>query len=422
MVRVRTLLILGIAVREAFSFWTGHPFDFEIWVRTGYWVVRGLSPYAPLPFAPGVSFANDFGGVFHAAIGYLPFWPLLLGGIYELYSGVGFGDRFVYYFLLKQPVIFADVLLAFLLFLYVKRQNPDLAPKVLALWLFSPITIIISAIWGTFDSMSMLLVMMALLAPAGRARSAWDGVAAFVKSIPVIFVLPLSYSRQSRWVNFVIALAVPVLLTAVIIYIAGWPVTGQQYTVITTLANTLQEYGFPLSLWGTWVFLNIMNVISNSTFQSVIGWGVFLWIPAVMAASLVASRWFGSETQRGLVQSLLFITLTFLLVRGQVNEQYSIYLLALLLIDAALWNPQRMRLFYAVSGVVLAAIVTNNILLIRFVTPIYPNALQIETNLIASVNELRNVLLYIEGLAFSGLNIWYLAALVKERRPRGYES
>ena len=415
------MLVLGVVVREAFSFWTGHPFDFEIWVRTGYWVVRGYSPYAPLPYAPGVSFANDFGGIFHAAIGYLPFWPLLLAGIYELYSGVGFGDRFVYYFLLKQPVIFADVLLAFALFVYVKRHNPDLAPKVLALWLFSPVTIIISAIWGTFDSMAMLVVMMALLAPAGRARSAWDGIAAFVKSIPVIFVLPLSNSRESRWTNLVIALGVPVLLSVVIVYIAGWPVTGQQYTVVTTLANTLQEYGFPLSLWGTWVFLNTMNVISNSTFQSVIGWGVYLWIPAVVAASLVASRWFGSDTERGLLQSLLFITLTFLLIRGQVNEQYSIYLLALLLIDVALWSPQRMRLFYAVTVVVLAAIVTNNILLIRFVTPIYPNALQIEANLIASVNLLRNVLLYIEGLAFSGLNIWYMAALMKERRPRGYD-
>ena len=419
--RVRTLLILGIAVREAFSFWTGHPFDFEIWVRTGYWVVRGLSPYAPLPLAPGVSFANDFGGIFHAAIGYLPFWPILLGGIYELYSGVGFGNRFVYYFLLKQPIIFADVMLAFALFVYVKRTNPDLAPKVLALWLFSPITIIVSAIWGTFDSMAMLPVMMALLSPPGRARSAWDGIAAFVKSIPVIFVLPLSYSRENRWVNLAIALGVPVLLSVVIIYIAGWPVTGQQYTVITTLANTLQEYGFPLSLWGTWVFLNTMNVVSNSTFQSVIGWGVYLWIPAVVVASLLASRWFGSDTEHGVVQSLLFITLTFLLVRGQVNEQYSIYLLALLLIDVALWSPQRMRLFYAVTGVVLAAIVTNNILLIRFVAPIYPNVLQVETNLIASVNELRNVLLYLEGLAFCGLNIWYMAALIKERRPRGYE-
>ena len=414
------MLILGVVVREAFSFWTGHPFDFEIWVRTGYWVVRGYSPYAPLPYAPGVSFANDFGSVFHAAIGYLPFWPLLLAGIYELYSGVGFGDRFVYYFLLKQPVIFADVLLGFALFVYVKRHNPDMAQKVLALWLFSPITIIVSAIWGTFDSMAMLMVMMALLAPAGRARSAWDGIAAFVKSIPVIFVLPLSYSRENRWTNLAIALGVPVLLSVVIVYIAGWPVTGQQYTVVTTLANTLQEYGFPLSLWGTWVFLNTMNVISNSTFQSVIGWGVYLWIPAVVAASLVASRWFGSDTERGLVQSLLFITLTFLLVRGQVNEQYSIYLLALLLIDVALWSPQRMSLFYGVTVVVLAAIVTNNILLIRFVTPIYPNALQIEASLIASVNLLRNVLLYLEGLAFSGLNIWYMAALIKERRPRGY--
>jgi len=419
--RVRTILILGVVVREAFSFWTGHPFDFEIWVRTGYWVVRGFSPYAPLPFAPGVSFANDFGNGNNAAIGYLPFWPLLLGAIYELYSAVGSGNVLVYYFLVKQPVIFADVLLAFLLFVYVKRQNPDLAPKVLVLWLFSPITIIISSIWGTFDSMAMVFVMMALLAPPGRARSAWDGIATFVKSIPVIFILPLSYSRENRWLNFVIALAIPVLSTAVIVFLAGWPVIGQRYTVLGTLENTLQVYGFPLSLWGTWVFLSTVNAISNSTFLSVLSWGVYVWIPAVVAASLVASRWFGSNTERGLVQSLLFITLTFLLIRGQVNEQYSIYLLALLLIDVSLWSPQRMRLFYAVTAVVLAAIVTNNILLIRFVAPIYPSALQIETNLISSVNLLRNVLLYVEGLAFSGLNIWYLAALFKERKSRGYE-
>ena len=419
--RVRTILVLGIAVREAFSFWTGHPFDFEIWVRTGYWVVRGLSPYAPLPFAPGVSFANDFGYGLNAAIGYLPFWALLLGGIYELYSVVGFGNGLAYYFLLKQPIIFADVLLAFLLYLYVKRQKPDLAPKVLAVWLFSPVTIIISAIWGTFDSMAMLLVMIALLAPPGKARSAWDGVAAFVKSIPVIFILPLSYARGKRWTNFAIALGIPVVSTAIIVYIAGWPVTGQHYTVLSTLENTLQVYGYPLSLWGTWVFLNNLNVLPDSVFQGVLSWGVYLWIPAVVAASLAARRWFGFDTDRSVVQSLLVIALAFLLARGQVNEQYSIYLLALLLIDATLWSPKRMRLFYAVTLVIVAAIVTNNVLLIRFLSPVYPGALQFEANLITSTGQLRNVLLYIEGLAFSGLNIWYLAALIKERRPRGYQ-
>ena len=313
------------------------------------------------------------------------------------------------------------MLLAFLLFVYVRRQNPDLAPKVLALWLFSPVTIIISAIWGTFDSMAMLFVMLALLAPAGRARSAWDALATFAKSIPVIFILPLSYARENRWANFAIALGLPVVSTAAIVFLAGWPVTGQQYTVIGTLANTLQVYGFPLSLWGTWVFLNTLNVISDSTFQSVIGWGVYLWIPAVVLASVAARRWFGSGTDRSVVQSLLVIVLTFLLVRGQVNEQYSIYLLALLLIDASLWSPKRMRLFYAVSGVVIAAIVTNNLLLIRFLSPVYPGALQLEASLIASTGQLRNVLLYLEGLAFSGLNVWYLAALIKERRPGGYE-
>ncbi len=270
--RVRTVLLLGIAVREAFSFWTGHPFDFEIWVRTGYWVVRGLSPYAPLPFAPGVSFANDFGNGNNAAIGYLPFWPLLLGAIYEVYSVLGSGNPLVYYFLLKQPVILADVAMGYLLFSYIRRKNEGIAPKVLALWLFSPVTIIISAIWGTFDSMSMLCVMMALLAPAGRVRSAWDGVAAFVKSIPVIFVLPISYSRENRWANLALALGIPVLSTVLIVYLAGWPVTGQHYTVLTTLENTLQVYGYPLSLWGTWVFLSNLNVLPNSVFLWVLGW------------------------------------------------------------------------------------------------------------------------------------------------------
>jgi hypothetical protein len=422
--RVRTILALGIAVREAFSFWTGHPFDFEVWVRVGYWVPLGLSPYAPLPSAPGFSFANDFGGGANAAIGYLPFWPALLAAVYELSWVLGAGNRFVYYFMLKQPIILADVLLAFLLFVYVKRQNPDLAPKVLALWLFSPVTIIISAIWGTFDSMAMLFVMLALLAPAGRARSIWEGIAIFVKSIPVIFVLPISYSREKRWVNFAIALGIPVLFTVLAVYLAGWPAYGQRYNVATTLANTLHPTGFPLSLWGTWVFLNSLNLISNSTFQSVLGWGGYVWIPAVAVASLLARRWYGFGTDRSVVQSLLVVCLTFLLIRGQVNEQYSVYMLVLLLIDSALWCPARMRLFYAASVVVTAAIVTNNVLLIRFLSPVFPGALQLEASIIDATGQLRNVLLYVEGLAFSGLNIWYLAALIKERRPRsaGFEA
>lgn len=416
--KVRTILVLGVLVREAFSFWTGHPFDFEVWVRTGYWVVKGYSPYAPLPFAPGTSFANDFGNGLNAAIGYLPFWPLLLGGIYLLYTVVGGGNPLVYYFLIKQPIIFADVALGFLLFVYLERQNSGLAKKVLSLWVFSPVTILVSAIWGTFDSMAMLCVLAALLAPAGRSRSVWGGVATAVKSIPVVFTLPLSLSGTRRATNLAVAIGIPVVFTVLAVTLAGWPMTGQQYTVLTTLANTLHVYGFPLSLWGTWVYLNTIGLIPNDVFLNVVNWGAYLWIPAVIVASLAVRRWYGFDTDRAVVQSLLVITLTFLLVRAQVNEQYSIYLLALLLIDATLWNPERMRLFYAVTAITIAAIVTNNFLLIRFVSPVDPGALQVEANLIGSFNDLRNGLLYVEGLAFSALNLWYLASLMKERRTR----
>jgi hypothetical protein len=291
---------------------------------------------------------------------------------------------------------------------------------VLALWLFSPITIIISAIWGTFDSMAMVFVMLALLAPAGRARSVWEGIAIFVKSIPVLYIFPLSYSAKSRWANLGIALGIPVFSTLLVVLLAGWPFVGQRYTVSGTLANTLHVYGFPLSLWGTWVYLNILKVVPDPTFQNVFNWGGYIWIPAVAVATILASRWFGSGTDRSVVQSMLLVTLTFLLFRGQVNEQYAIYLLVLLLIDASLWSPKRMRLFYAVSVVITAAIITNNFLLVRFLAPVYPNALQLDAQLIAWASQFRNAALYLEGLAFSGLNVVYMASLIKERR-RGYE-
>ena len=417
--RVRTILILGMVVREAFSFWTAHPFDFEIWVRTGYSVANGMSPYSSMPYAPGLSFANDFGTpVNHAAIGYLAFWPILLGAIYELFSLVGSGNRFVYYFMLKQPIIVGDVLLAYLIFLYVSRRNPEMGTKVMALWLFSPFTIILSSIWGIFDSLAVAFVMLALLAPEGRARSAWEGVAIFVKSIPVLYILPLTFSREKRPLNFAVALSIPVFFTVLAVYLIGWPADA----VTTTLADTLGKKGFPLSLWGTLLYLNNLKIISDSTLGSVFSWGGYLWIPAAIIASLLARHWFGFGTERGVVQSLLALTLTFLLVRGQVNEQYAIYLLALLLVDVALWSPKRMRLFYALSVVIVAAVISNNLLLIRFLSPVFPGALDLEAQLIAAVAPIRDAVQYIEGLAFCALNILYLVALINERRAQGSDA
>ncbi len=63
----------------------------------------------------------------------------------------------------------------------------------------------------------------------------------------------------------------------------------------------------------------------------------------------------------------------------------------------------------------------NNFLLIRFLAPVYPGALELEASVIASIAPIRDALQWLEGLAFCGLNFWYLAALIKERRPRRFD-
>jgi hypothetical protein len=410
---VRFLLLIGLLVREAFSFWTGHPFDFEIWVRTGYWVAHGASPYSDMPIAPGVSFANDFGYSFGAAVGYLPFWPILVGGLYKLYVLIGSPSRFVYYFLIKQPIIICDVLVAYYLYRYVEKRGSDKASFVMKVWLFSPFNIIVSAIWGMFDSIAVLFVLFALTARPGAYRGMWAGLATFAKSIPVIFAIPLSRGPKPIR-NFALAIGIPVVATLVIVWLMGWSLTIFGTTMQSTLSTGRQS----LSAWEVMFYLNSIGWVPNSAINFYYQWGGYIWIVAVAIATALSYRWFGFDTERGIIQSMLLITVTFLVLRGQVNEQYALYLYALALIDVALWSPQRKRLLFASIAAVLLYHVTNDILLIRYVAPVYPHILTIEANLISAVNPERNFLLFFWAMAFWLLNVYYFVDLRRERNVR----
>jgi Gpi18-like mannosyltransferase len=411
--KVRTFLVLGILVREAFSFWTGHPFDFEIWIRTGYWVAHGASPYTPMPYVQGLSIANDFGGPgLNPVIGYLPFWPILVGGLYKLYVLIGSPSRFVYYFLIKQPIIICDVLLAYYLYRYVEKRGSDKASFVLKVWLFSPLNIILSAIWGMWDAIPMLFVVFALTARPGAYRGMWSGLATFAKSIPIIYAIPLARGPKPIR-NLVLALGIPVVASLVIVWLAGWQITSFQIAVQSTLARG----GSSLSLWEAAYYLNSVGVISNSALNLLVSTG-YVWIPAVAVATILGYRWFGFDTERGMIQSMLLITLTFLLLRGVVNEQYSLYLFALGLIDVALWSPQRKRLILVGIAAVVLFNATNVLLFIRYVTPIVPQALTIEANIVATIGPERNALLILEAAVFWAVELCYFYSLIRERHVR----
>ena len=410
--KVGALLLLGLILREAFSFWTGHPYDFELWVRTGYWVARGANPYGTISFAPGVSFVADIGAGGKPTIAYLPFWPLLLGGIYEVYAFLGSPTPLLYYSMIKQPIIIADVLLAYSLYRYLERRGSGKASFVLKVWLFSPFNIILSSIWGMFDAIPMLFLVVALSVPPGGYRGLWAGMATFAKSIPLIYSIPLARGPKTVR-NLIFAVGVPAALSLAIVWAAGWPLSIFEQT----LQSTLGKGAHSLSLWDALYYLYYLGAISNSAL-SALSWTGYVWIAAVGIATILAYKWFGFDTERGVVQSLILVTLAFLLTRAQVNEQYALYLFGLALIDVAMWSPQRKNLLLASFALLALAIASNDVFLIRFLAPVYPHAVSIDLGIIAAADPERRALLFLEAMAFCALNIYYSYALYNERHVR----
>jgi len=412
--RIAAALLLGFLIREIFSFWTGHPFDFELWVRLGYAMVHGGDPYGSLPPVLGLSFANVYSSQNSAAIGYLPFWPILTGLLYIVYSTVGFGNRFVYYFLLKQPMILGDLALAYLLFSYISSRTAKQGVPIWALcfWLFSPFTIVFSGIWGMFDSIAMSFIMISIMTTNFAKRSLWSGLGIFAKSLAIIYAIPITFGKTRNWWPVFLAVALPTLASILTITGMGWSLS----TAMGTLASTIGKGGAlgSMSVWDVLAFLFYLGIyppLSQNAYR-ILG---FIWIPVIAAFTILAFRKLGFGTDYGVVQSMLVVTLAFLIFKARVTEQYSIYLVALGVIDVALWNPQRKRLLTATVVTALFYLILNNYFLVRFLSPIYTNYQEFEIAL-SQIEPIRVTLLLVSGIVFTWLNIRYLINILKSER------
>jgi len=419
--KVLGLLIAGLAIREVFSFWTGHPTDFELWVRLGYAMNHGGDPYGVLPPVPGLSFANAFSSGNGPTIAYLPFWPLVTALIYLIYSVIGMNDRYVYYFLLKQPTILGDVVLAYLLYSYVaSRRNDSQGIWALSFWLFCPFTIIISGVWGMFDSIAICFIIISASSIDQVRRALWTGIAIFVKSIPVIFSAPMTIKnlRSIKGIAvFLASLGIPILLSAVTFAIMGWPIS----IVGSTLASTAGKGGWSMSIWGALFYLDYLGLLPAwpSYVFSALG---LIWIPALVVFTLIAIKRFRTETDYGLFQALITCTLVFLIFKARVTEQYALYLIALSIVDVALWNPKRKPLLFATVIVAMIYLVMNNYFLVRFLSPIYPNFVGFENAMSAAIGPIRYAINFLTGAAFTGLNAKYLVELLAEKPVDGISS
>ena len=408
--KATVFLLLGLAIRECFSFWTGHPSVFELWVRLGYAMAHGGDPYGVLPAVPGLSFANVFGISNEPTIAYLPFWPLLTGLIYMLYFTLGWNNRFFYYFLLKQPIILGDVGLAYLMFSFVQSRKPEAnALWVLGFWLFSPYTIIISGVWGMFDSIAISFVFLSMMSGRQAKRLLWAAVAVFVKSIPIIYAAPLLIKRlRDAWCAL-LSISLAALLSIITFLIMGWPLS----LATTTLGSTASKGGWSMSIWDALPYMSYLSYLPPPSAQVYETLGV-LWVPVLIVVTWIAVKRFGSLGDYGLIQSLLVCTLTFLIFKTRITEQYALYLFAIAAIDVSVWNRERKSTLLVTVVVAFIYLLVNNYFLIRFLSPVYPSFVDIESAMSLAIGPARYAVTFLTGTLFTCLNIKYLADVLKK--------
>ena len=376
---------------------------------------KGLDPYRYTTPIQGLSIP---GTSLLPSIGYPPLWPFIAAAIYDVYSLIGIESRFLYYFLLKQPMILGDVVAAFLIYKIV-RNGVDLrsAERAFSFWMFCPFIIIISSIWGMFDQLVLVFVLAALVLLHRTLRgSVTEFVSIILKGFPVVFLPVLSMGQittRRRLAYFILASGLALLFTlAPYSIFRGWNIAGLYGTgidIVNKAANSI-NYGVVV------FFLSSLSLIPQNwePYWRLVG---YAWVPAIVASYIFCFRNLKREriSAQYMVRALLFVTLVYFLTRLNLNEQFVVYFLGFGLIDISWGGSRRSRLFAGVWVSALVFLIANNTYMVRFLAPVSGYFTELNNVLTSGgLQYVRFGLMVAAGLAFTIFCVKYIASLYSE--------
>ncbi len=315
------------------------------------------NPYIGFPYYPGISFNPSH---LTGSISYPPLSAFIFGLTFRLYFLLGEPTRFLYYFLLKQPMVFSDIGCALVLARIVSSSKAaTTARSVFLIWTYFPLAIITSSLWGALDPIVVFLTLLTVYyfsTSRFLLSAAVLGVAIFVKTIPVI-CLPLilmqdEITMEKRVRYSCVALGIPAVGTLSPFVLLHW----DTMEIIRNFSFQINGPNFegisPLGGYFIAPFLPTALVTLAWT----------LWIPALFATYL-----YTFTRKPSLLQSLLVVFLVFIVARPFVSEQWALYPLAILLAMATKLNLQH---FVGLSVSATGFLVSNNTLLLPFFSPL----------------------------------------------------
>ena len=345
---LKIALVIGFVSRLLVSPFFAHPWDMYIWIRSGELALQNLNIYV-------VGNPVDYPWGFYA---YPPTWLYWLMAVTIMAKIIG--SLMFQVFLIKLPIIVADILVGYLIYRVglLVGLGEDRSFKASLIWLFNPITFFMSSVWGMFDSISVLFMLLGIhQLIRGRYVNSGIlfGVGASVKLFPALMIPPaviyLVYrSKQASIKEAILNIILPSLVTFTILSTPFLSTPIEYFTRILQHTKSVGSFTY-------WVLLS--NLVNLSSF-----W--FIYVIIFLAGVIIAYRRFrGSEWNEFINMSAATMAI-FLAVSPKVNIQYLLTLFPLLTLSKNFWKYRQLLLNYVI-------IVVAGTVWIASSTPIFSN-------------------------------------------------
>ncbi|MEM3700982.1 MAG: hypothetical protein QXL57_09010 [Candidatus Bathyarchaeia archaeon] len=354
----KAFILTGLLVRLVFSFWTGHPWDFEVFIRVGYHVANGSNLFGT--FSSESYYTKGLGQPIFSSVtglGYLPAWGLYTAFAYRIYSLLLLSP-FLYYFMLKLAPIIGDLVSTYLVYSLTSALTGDVQKaRTSALTFFlCPFVIFISSVWGMFDSISLAFTLASILLLL-LDKTCWSslclGMGIYIKVIPIIYLpIHLIYLNGKRGIketltHLLISLAVPFVLTMIPIIYFGWETSKAAATIL----SQTQKTGEVLTYWNLGALLNDLfpKTFQSESLNEIFSFPLvrYFWVLGLMVGHLLYYKFQRDSSELPdlslLLKGCLFVTMGFLLTRTFIPEQFVIYLAPLTVVEAE--NPNSRKIF-----------------------------------------------------------------------------
>jgi Gpi18-like mannosyltransferase len=334
----RHLFILGALIRLMPAAFTAHPTDIVSWMTIGSSIFHGQNPYA----------LSSFGLV------YPPLWGFVCGIVYASFAATQ--SPFVFNFLIKLPIVLADLTLAKYIrkFVLERTKNEKTSKEAMILYLFNPVTIILSGIWGMFDSIPVFLTLLSTIFLFKRQyvrSSLFLGIAIAFKGFYPAMLLPMFLYLVKNEVK-IRGLIKYLVLSVIVPFIVSAPFLAADATAFVNMTVIHFEHRQLSNL--TYWFAIRLAFSQNQDLVSFVAFASFATLFSMAYLYLM------KQAKLNMVMlSISQIILAFFLTSPTVNEQYLVWLLVPLIVYATI-EDHRIKLFlYALTVIDTIFILAN---------------------------------------------------------------